>query len=109
LPRLDRRRTESLTQRVDPEVERYRLFSAIDAVFAQASKRWPMVIVLDDLHWAAPPTLGLLAHLARAGAARMLVVATFRDTGDAATSPLTSTLADLRRVDSVRRISLRGL
>ena len=40
-----------------------------------------MLLAIEDVHWADGPTLLLLRHLARsAGNARMLVVATFRDT-----------------------------
>jgi class 3 adenylate cyclase/DNA-binding CsgD family transcriptional regulator len=109
LPRLDRRRDVASGPRVDPDVERFRLFNAVEALFVDASKRWPIVLVIDDLHWAAAQTLALLGHVARAATSRMLVIATFRDTGDVATDPLTSTLADLRRVDGVRRVGLRGL
>ena len=109
LPKLDRRRAApAAPPRVDPDVERFRLFNAVDAVFGEASRRWPIVLVIDDLHWAAPQTLALVSHIARSGGPRMLVIATFRDTGDAATHPLTSTLADLRRVEGVHRVGLRG-
>ena len=47
------------------EGERYRLFDVIDALFAAASSVHPIVLVLDDLHWADQPTLLLLKHLLR--------------------------------------------
>ena len=63
--------------------------------------RWPTVVVLDDLHWAGAQTLALLRHLARSGLPPgLLVVGTFRDTGDELTEPLAACLADLRRVDA---------
>jgi DNA-binding winged helix-turn-helix (wHTH) protein/tetratricopeptide (TPR) repeat protein len=47
----------------------------IEALTAHA----PMVIVLEDLHWSDPSTFDLLAALAqRRGAARVLVIGTFR-------------------------------
>jgi predicted ATPase len=110
IPKLDRKiATRRTTPRLDPEIERFRLFNAVEAVFADATRSCPLVVVIDDLHWAAAQTLGLLRHIVRAGAARMLIIATFRDTGDVATEPLTSALVDLRRVDGVSRIGLRGL
>ena len=43
--------------------------------------RRPVLLVLEDAHWADAPTLLLLRHLARAaGGARLLLLATFRDT-----------------------------
>ena len=72
--------------------------------------RAPVVLVLDDLHWAGRPTLALLRHLAHWGdAERVLVIGTFRDTGDEVTEPLASCLADLRRLDGIARIHLGGL
>ena len=63
----------------------------------------PGLVVLDDLHWAGPQTLALLRHLARAGLpSGVLVIGTFRDTGDEVTESLSSCLADLRRVDGRR-------
>ena len=65
----------------DPETERYRLFKAVDALVREVTQRWPLVIVIDDLHWAGAQTLALLRHLAGStDPARLLVVGTFRDT-----------------------------
>jgi predicted ATPase len=46
-----------------PESERYRLFEAVTDVLRNLSAREPVVLVLDDLHWAGRPTLLLLRHL----------------------------------------------
>ena len=51
----------------DPETERYRLFDAVAAWLAAASKDEPILLVLDDLQWAAGPTLLLLRHLMPGG------------------------------------------
>jgi DNA-binding CsgD family transcriptional regulator len=94
----------------DPELDRYRLFSAFGAAFAVAGRDRPVVLVLDDLHWAGAQTLGLLRFLARTGAGdRLLVIGTFRDTGDEITEPLASCLADLRRLDGVTGLRVGGL
>ncbi|HET9105500.1 MAG TPA: AAA family ATPase [Solirubrobacteraceae bacterium] len=49
----------------DSETERYRLFEAVVDLLADLSVHSPVVLVLDDLHWADRPTLMLLRHLAR--------------------------------------------
>ncbi|MGH9039469.1 MAG: AAA family ATPase, partial [Acidimicrobiia bacterium] len=49
----------------DPETERYRLFDAVASWLGDASRRHPLLLVLDDLQWAAKPTLLLLRHIAR--------------------------------------------
>ncbi len=89
---------------IDADAERYRTYQAFSAALAESVDRWPTLLVLDDLHWAGPQTLALLRHLVRAGLpAGLLVVGTFRDTGDEISEPLAGCLADLRRVDGVTR------
>ncbi len=94
----------------DPETERYRLFDAVAGWLAAASSARPILLVLDDLHWAAKPTLLLLRHIARAGdPARLLIIGTHRDTEVDRTHPLAGLLADLRAVPGVERLLLQGL
>ncbi len=94
----------------DPETERYRLFEAVDAFLEGAAASVPVVLLLDDLHWAAKPTLLMLRHLVRSPSdASLLVVGTYRDTELDRRHPLAETLADLRRDESVERMALRGL
>ncbi|MGH8972299.1 MAG: ATP-binding protein, partial [Acidimicrobiia bacterium] len=96
--------------RAEPETERYRLFEAVRELLTAISDAAPVVLVLDDLQWAARPTLALLVHLVRrAGEARLLVVATYRDTDLGRNDPLADVLADLRRSTGTERLSLAGL
>jgi DNA-binding CsgD family transcriptional regulator/tetratricopeptide (TPR) repeat protein len=94
----------------DPGTERYRLFSAVvDTLGAVASER-PVLLVLDDLHWARRPTLELLDHLVRSpGVERLCVVATFRSTPSEVGEDLKAALPDLRRQPGVARLALGGL
>jgi DNA-binding SARP family transcriptional activator/tetratricopeptide (TPR) repeat protein len=48
-----------------PDLERARLFEAMVEMSAWCSMDTPMVIVLEDLHWADPISLTLLAYLGR--------------------------------------------
>ena len=96
--------------RSDPETERYRLFDAVTAWLADASQDTPMLLVLDDVHWAAKPTLLLLRHILRsAEPLSLLVVATYRDSEVGRGHPLSDLLADLRRAQGIERIHLSGL
>jgi class 3 adenylate cyclase/tetratricopeptide (TPR) repeat protein len=96
--------------RADPETERYRLFEAVGGWLEAVAAAAPVLLVLDDVHWAAKPTLLLLRHLVRTGAdAPLLVFGTYRDTELDRRHPLAEMLADLRRDDAVERIALRGL
>jgi predicted ATPase len=93
----------------DPDTERHRLHTAVTDFLAGVTRSRP-ALVLEDGHWADAPTLLLLRHLARAaGNARVLLLATFRDTEADVPETLSETLADLRRFDDVVRLRLAGL
>jgi hypothetical protein len=94
----------------DPDTERHRLHTAVTDLLAGVSRRRPVLLVLEDGHWADVPTLGLLRHLTRAGGrVRLLLLATFRDTEADLPDAVSETLADLRRSDDVVRLRLTGL
>ena len=96
--------------RSDPDTERYALFDAVVALLEIASIGAPIVLVLDDLHWAAKPTLLLLRHLLRFGDhARVQIVGTYRSTDLDRSHPLAAMLADLHRDGTANRLNLSGL
>ncbi len=99
--------------RADPETERYALFDAVVALLELASAAAPVVLILDDLHWAAKPTLLLLRHLLRFGdRARVQIVGTYRNTDLDRSHPLAAMLADLHRgagSGTANRLALSGL
>ncbi len=96
--------------KADPDTERHRLHTAVSDLLSAISRQRPVLLVLEDGHWADPPTLLLLRQLARAGAdARMLLVLTFRDAEADLPRELAETLADLRRSDAVARLRVGGL
>ncbi len=94
----------------DPETERYLLYAAAAGLLEGAAAQEPIVLVLDDLHWADGPTLSLLRHVVSTGSSmRMLIVGTYRDSDLAREHPLTALLADLHREQGVQRLKLTGL
>ncbi|MGH8974640.1 MAG: BTAD domain-containing putative transcriptional regulator, partial [Acidimicrobiia bacterium] len=96
--------------RSDPETERYRLFDAVAAWLAAASESAPVLLVVDDLHWATTPTIQLLRHLVRSGETlALLAVVAYRDTAMDVTGDLADTVAELLREPGVERLSLSGL
>lgn len=96
--------------RADPDTERYALFDAVVALLGTASATAPVVLILDDLHWAAKPTLLLLRHLLRFGEeARVQIVGTYRSTDLDRSHPLAAMLADLHRDGTATRLQLSGL
>jgi class 3 adenylate cyclase len=96
--------------RSDPETERYRLFEAMASWLGAASADEPLLVVLDDLHWATQPTLLLLRHVVQSTSpARLFVVGIYRHTELDPSHCLTDLLADLRRAPGVQRLTLGGL
>src|SRR5215469_9838467 len=63
----------------DPNEERQRLFDSVASFLIKASKANPVMLHLDDLHWADKPSLLLLQHLARhMKGSRLVVVGTYQ-------------------------------
>lgn len=82
---------------------RYRTYEAFRALLVEAGQ--PLLVVLDDLHWADVASRELLAYLARSGGgAPVALLATFRE------SEIDSALlAELLRLDVVERVALQPL
>ncbi len=94
----------------DPELERLRASEAVAALLAAASDGAPVLLVLDDLHWADEFSLQLLRHLAGgAPVVRLLVVATYRDTEPSRSPLLADVVADLVRSPETGRVALGAL
>ena len=95
---------------LEPEEARFRLFDSITTFLKRASVARPLMLVLDDLHWADKPSLLLLQFLAKQMAAsRLLVVGCYRDMELSRQHPLSESLAQLAREPVFRRQVLRGL
>ena len=94
----------------EPDTERFLLFEAVSTLLAEESSVAPIVLVLDDLHWADKSTLALLKHLARSPyESRLLILATYRDAQQFRTGHFTDTLAYLHRERRCERLTLAGL
>ncbi len=95
---------------LEPEQARFRLFDSITTFLKNASSGQPIVLVLDDLHWADKPSLLLLQFLARElRGARLMVLGNYRDVELRRQHPLAQTLGELARQQLSQRILLRGL
>jgi eukaryotic-like serine/threonine-protein kinase len=94
----------------DPEEDRWRLLQAVSGFLRNAATVQPLLLVLEDLHWADQGTLDLLVHLSRnLQGARLLVIGTYRDVEVDRSHPLSAALAELRRGSEFGRVLLRGL
>jgi DNA-binding SARP family transcriptional activator len=105
VPEIGPSRTSDL-----PQTARFRLFDSVTGFLKRAARAQPLVLVLDDLHWADEGSLRLLEFVASEVAGeRLLLVGTYRDVELSRRHPLSKTLAELTRERLFERIVLRGL
>jgi class 3 adenylate cyclase/tetratricopeptide (TPR) repeat protein len=93
-----------------PEQSRRALFSAIAKFLARLAENSPVLLILEDLHWADEGTLSLLTHLARSfRKLPVMIIGTFRDYELDSSGPLAQTLDDCTRLHLLERLDLHGL
>jgi ABC-type oligopeptide transport system substrate-binding subunit/DNA-binding SARP family transcriptional activator len=96
--RLDYPHVEPEPKLDDPQAEQQRLFENLTMCVAALSSGAPLLMVLEDVHWADSGTLLLLRHLARhTRHRRVMIVATHRDLGPEQAPALHEMLLDLHR------------
>ena len=95
---------------LQPDEERIRLLDAVAQLLIARSRRVPLLLCLDDLHWADGGTIAMIAHLARfACRYPILIVGTYRDVELVGTQPLAEVLPTLRQGAGFEAIRLEGL
>jgi DNA-binding winged helix-turn-helix (wHTH) protein/tetratricopeptide (TPR) repeat protein len=95
---------------LEADEARFRLFDDLARALRRAAEQRGLVLLLDDLQWADASSLALLAYVARdLQRARILLVATVRDTEVHHGQPAAETLAELARAEACTRIGLHGL
>ena len=94
----------------EPELRRLRTLEAVAALLQAAGEGAPVLLVLDDLHWADDLSLQLLRHLLRVEAPmRLLLIATYRDTEPSRSALLAEVVTGLARRPDVARLELGPL
>ncbi len=94
----------------DPETERRLLFVAVQRLLGRLAEGGPVLIVIDDLHWADRSSLLLGRHLSRqTQLGPVLIVGTYRDTELERGHPLPELIADVERYRPVARVRLGGM
>ena len=94
----------------DPEAQRRQLFGAVVTVVRRLAADGPVLMIVDDLHWADRSSLLLARHVAKEqqlGA--VLIVGTFRDSELQPGHPLPELLAELERGRELPRVRLDGM
>lgn len=90
--------------------DKHRLFRSVEQELIGLGGGKPVVLVLDDLHWADESTLHLVRWLARAARTQpLLLVVTCRDEEVRRATPLHALLADLHRERTARRLAVDRL
>src|SRR5439155_15997487 len=103
-------RPDVADDRTDVADVRRDLFDAVAGLLRDMAAERPVTLVLDDLHWAQPPTLALLEHVVQeCPDTRLLVLAAFRTNAPDRSDQLAASVAELHRLDGVRRVDLSGL
>ncbi len=100
----------SIVHEAPSDQSRFQLFSAVTTLVKQAAAQRPLVIMIDDLHWADEPSLLMLQFLAQEiRDAAVLVVGTYRAVDMEWKPSLARILAEINRVSVSHRIILHGL
>ena len=91
-----------------PEQQRRYFFNAVGAFVGRGAKRFPLLLVMDDVHWADVPTLLLIEHVAElVPNMRVLGVGTYRDVELDVTRPLAATMERMVRGRIVERLAVK--
>ena len=92
---------------LQPALARVELFDAVAALVRRLSRTHPLMLVVEDLHWATAPTVLLLRHLIEEhGDQRLLIVGTYREGDLEGSHPLRNLLAEVRSSDRARTTDL---
>jgi predicted ATPase len=95
---------------LEPDRQQDRLFEAVWRCFEALAYVRPLLLVFEDIHWAGPATVDLLAYLARRTRSHpMLVVVTCRDDEADSSHPLRVLRHALRRSGAFATIPLGGI
>src|SRR5438046_1675203 len=91
-----------------PERQRRYFFNAVGSFVARAAKRFPLMLVMDYVHWADEPTLLLIEHMAAVmPELRVFGVGTYRDVELDVARPLAATLERLVRARIADRLPVK--
>ena len=92
---------------LEPQSEQQRIFESLAAWLAELNSTAPLLLFVDDIHWADSGTLALLRYLARRSTKlRLLILLTYREIELDETSALQSLLYDLNHERISSRIKL---
>ncbi|GGN83926.1 LuxR family transcriptional regulator [Actinoplanes lobatus] len=90
------------------EWQRQRLFAAVGLVLTHIAGSRPVVVVIEDIHWADAATLDLLTYLRASSGGSITLIATCRSDEAPLDPPVARWVEQARRPETVR-LELAGL
>ena len=94
--------------RPEQDVNQLQLFDAVYGLLGELAEHTPVVLIIEDLHWADGSTRRLLSFLlSRLRTQRLLIVGSYRSDDLHRRHPLRALVAELVRLPAVERIDLR--
>jgi len=91
------------------EQARFRAFDSFTTFLKTAAHRHPLLLILEDLHWADTPSLLRLQFVVREiGGSRLLLVGTYRDLGFELAHPLAQAVGAIVRESGSQSMALRA-
>jgi ABC-type oligopeptide transport system substrate-binding subunit/predicted Ser/Thr protein kinase len=95
---------------LDPQAERQRLFENMVIFFSSLSDHAPLLLILEDAHWADSGTLALMLHLARnTRHKRLMIAAPYREVELDEARPFHEVLLDIQRERLAERLKINRL
>ena len=105
-----RRLLSGLDQADDESVQRGDLFEAVHAALEQIAQAYPLLVVVEDVHWADQSTREILSFLfSRSFSGPVALVASYRTDDLHRRHPLRRTAAEWARLPGVSRVQLPPL
>ncbi len=90
--------------------ERFQLFDAVTQLLVTLARTAPLVLILDDLHWADRGVAAMLRHVAHSVTENpILLIGAYRDAEVDRRHALATVLAGISRLPNFETLSLAGL
>ena len=94
---------------VDENANEFAIHEAMRTFLNRLSREAPLLVVLDDLHWADVESLAVMQHISRdLEPIPLMLLGTYRDTETSRGDPLFEALATFNREPSFVRVQVRG-
>jgi predicted ATPase len=99
---------------IDPKLRRNMLFNSVSTGLINKSKNQPVLLCMEDLHWADPSTLALIHYVTRNSSdSKLLIIGTYRPeeltTKDGISQPLMDTMHLMDREELLNKLELQRL